>query len=246
VQLDPFLTSTWGLVWSHFEPAWGANGGRPFLEKQWDGVLLDFLYLGATSNQSNTTQEALLLASGQGFAVGRGSDDGRNLSSMHMLVNTVGNVYARGCYYPAWNGNFGGSAGAGYGTCASDARLKKHIVAWTPMLDRIAKLQPVDFEWRGDVKRDGSPSPTEGASYGLVAQQVEKAMPELVVTQPDGFKAVKYDRLPIVAIQGIKELKSLADVRDAQVRELERRAARLERENAELKRRLLEIERKLR
>ena len=41
---------------------------------------------------------------------------------------------------------------------------------------------------------------------GVIAQDVEKVMPEIVGTRPDGIKAVKYDRLVSVLIEAVKEL----------------------------------------
>ncbi len=45
-------------------------------------------------------------------------------------------------------------------------------------------------------------------AYGLIAQDVEQVLPELVVTNEDGFKAVDYSELPLLTIQAVKDLKS--------------------------------------
>ncbi len=102
----------------------------------------------------------------------------------------------------------------------SVARLKRAISAFEPMLDRVASLRPVSFFWRADE----FPARALGddASYGLVAQEVEQVLPELVVTDWDGYKAVNYSRLPLVAIQAIKELKSENDDMRAQLTRVER------------------------
>ena len=47
----------------------------------------------------------------------------------------------------------------------------------------------------------------DGRAYGLIAQDVEQVLPELVVTNDDGFKAVDYSELPLLTIQAVKDLK---------------------------------------
>ena len=60
-------------------------------------------------------------------------------------------------------------------------------------------------------------------SFGLVAQEVERVLPELVTTDEDGFKAVNYSKLPLLAIQAIKELKEKNDALEARLAALEAR-----------------------
>jgi len=46
---------------------------------------------------------------------------------------------------------------------------------------------------------------------GLIAQEVERRYPELVSTDPEGYKAVNYAQLTPVLIEAIKELKAKND-----------------------------------
>ena len=48
-------------------------------------------------------------------------------------------------------------------------------------------------------------------SFGLIAQEVEKVLPELVTTDERGFKAVKYSQLPLLLLQAVRELKAEND-----------------------------------
>jgi len=48
----------------------------------------------------------------------------------------------------------------------------------------------------------------KGKDYGVIAQEIEKVLPELVTTKENGYKAVKYDKLVSLLIEGIKELSS--------------------------------------
>ncbi len=46
---------------------------------------------------------------------------------------------------------------------------------------------------------------------GIIAQEIEQILPEVVATRPSGTKAVKYDKLTPLLIQAIKELKTELD-----------------------------------
>jgi hypothetical protein len=104
----------------------------------------------------------------------------------------------------------------------SDRRFKKNITPFGSALSQLTALQPVHFYWRAAEFPDRHFG--EAQAYGLIAQDVERALPELVVTGEDGFKQVDYAKLPLLTILAVKELKA---------------------ENDELKRRLADIERLL-
>jgi len=101
------------------------------------------------------------------------------------------------------------------GTCSSDARLKRDIRPLPSLLDKIVRLQPVSFYWRTGVH----PSQTFGSrsSFGLVAQEVERVMPELVTEDEHGFKAVNYSKLPLLTLQAIKEQQAQIDRQQQQL-----------------------------
>jgi hypothetical protein len=119
------------------------------------------------------------------------------------------------------------------GTCGSDLRFKRDVTPFGPSLDRVAGLRPVHYFWRADE----FPARQFGTNqvYGLVAQDVESVLPELVTTDGQGFKAVDYAKLPLLAIQAIKELKARQD-------ELADRHSALSAAHALLERRLALIE----
>lgn len=96
------------------------------------------------------------------------------------------------------------------GGCPSDVRFKKNIVPLTPTLEKLAKLQPVHFDWRTDQFPDrhfGSER-----SFGLIAQDVEKVLPELVTEDDKGYKAVNYNELQLLTVQAVRELKEENDL----------------------------------
>lgn len=107
------------------------------------------------------------------------------------------------------------------GVCASDARFKRDVVSFEPMLSKVAALRPVHFYWRASE----FPTRAFGASesHGLVAQEVEQILPELVATDEEGYKAVNYSKLPLIALQAIKELKEKNDALERRLSALEQR-----------------------
>ena len=113
------------------------------------------------------------------------------------------------------------------GTCASDQRFKKDITPFAPALDRLTALQPVHFSWRTTEFPDRHFGTSRAP--GLIAQDVEKVLPELVATDEEGYKAVDYGKLPLLTIQAVKELKSQNDALKSQNDALKSRVDELER-----------------
>ena len=86
---------------------------------------------------------------------------------------------------------------------SSDERLKDKIQSISNPLEKINSIGGYSFVWNNQ-KQDIY----KGKDYGVIAQEIEKILPELVDNRKDGYKAVKYDRLVSLLIEGIKELSS--------------------------------------
>jgi len=86
---------------------------------------------------------------------------------------------------------------------SSDERLKDDIQPIKNPIEKINSISGNSFVWN-DKKQDIY----KGKDYGVIAQEIEKILPELVDTRDDGYKAVKYDKLISLLIEGIKELSS--------------------------------------
>ena len=84
---------------------------------------------------------------------------------------------------------------------SSDERLKNEITPIPYALEKINNISGNSFVWNTD-KQDIY----KGKDYGVIAQEIEKILPELVTTKENGYKAVKYDKLVSLLIEGIKEL----------------------------------------
>jgi len=68
-------------------------------------------------------------------------------------------------------------------------------------LEKINNISGNTFDWN-EEKQDIY----KGKDYGVVAQEIEKILPELVHTKESGFKSVKYDKIIPLLIEGIKDL----------------------------------------
>jgi Chaperone of endosialidase len=77
---------------------------------------------------------------------------------------------------------------------SSDERLKHDIKTIDNPLAIIEQLRGVTFAWNKDNSQ----------TYGLIAQEVELVMPELVGTDASGFKSVAYGNLIPLLIEALK------------------------------------------
>jgi len=116
----------------------------------------------------------------------------------------------------------------------SDIRFKKDVHTLKSALDKVLKLRGVTYEWDKDkVHGAGFPG---GRQIGLIAQEVEKELPELVHTDSNGYKSLSYDKLGPVLIEAVKEQqKEITDEKDEiteQEKEIEEEAAMISTEKA--------------
>jgi hypothetical protein len=103
----------------------------------------------------------------------------------------------------------------------SDARLKRNIRPMKGALSSILRLEGKTYRWNlADYPDRGF---TEGPDLGLIAQEVETVLPELVQEDRDGFKAVEYGKLMAVLVQGVKEQQSQLVALRERILELENR-----------------------
>ena len=85
---------------------------------------------------------------------------------------------------------------------SSDIRLKDNVRPIEDSLFKLSKLRGVEFDWN---EKAHELDIQKGHDVGLIAQEVEEVLPEVVVTRDDGFKAVRYDRVVSLLVQGIND-----------------------------------------
>jgi hypothetical protein len=93
-------------------------------------------------------------------------------------------------------------------------RFKTNIAPIENALDKISALNGVSYDWRKDEFKDRGFE--DSRQIGVIAQDVEKVLPELVKTDPQGYKAVSYEKLTAVLIEAVKEQqKMIEDLKQA-------------------------------
>jgi hypothetical protein len=78
----------------------------------------------------------------------------------------------------------------------SDERVKENIKTIDNSLEKVNKLRGVEFNKIGEDKK----------SIGVIAQEIEKILPEVVKTDDEGMKSVAYGNVVGVLIEAVKEL----------------------------------------
>ena len=105
------------------------------------------------------------------------------------------------------DGHFGGTVNAANFNTTSDATLKTNVETLTGSLDAVKALRGVSFDW---IENGNS-------EVGVIAQEVEEVIPDVVSTNDQGIKSVKYGNLVGVLIEAIKEQQAQIDELKAQL-----------------------------
>jgi hypothetical protein len=84
-------------------------------------------------------------------------------------------------------------------TTSSDFNLKTDIEPIDNALDKVLNLNGVYYNWKDKTKFN------DRHQIGVIAQDVEKIIPELVLTDDNGLKSVNYCQMVSVLIEAIKE-----------------------------------------
>ncbi len=98
---------------------------------------------------------------------------------------------------------------------SSDVALKENITNIPDPIESLKKLNGVLFDWKKEYidQRGGEDGYfVRKKDVGVIAQEVEKVLPEAVAQRPDGIKAVKYDRLTCLLIEAVKKLSAQVEV----------------------------------
>jgi hypothetical protein len=107
-----------------------------------------------------------------------------NISSIDNNLGVTGNITASGTV-----------TAADFNT-TSDISLKQNINVIDSALSKISQLNGYTFNWKNNDKE----------AVGIMAQEVEKVLPQIVATGEDGYKKVSYDSLIPLLIEAVKEL----------------------------------------
>ncbi len=107
---------------------------------------------------------------------------------------------------------------------SSDARLKTDVTVIGDALQKVSAIHGVTFSWDLDKAMDLGFQPHKGRDVGVIAQEVQKVLPEAVRPAPfdwdnveqasrtgEGYLTVQYEKLTALLIEAVKELKAEVD-----------------------------------
>ena len=152
------------------------------------------------------------------------------------LQDSGGNV-GIGTGSPSYMLHVNGSvAGVGAYNALSDIRYKKDVQSLAHSLAKILAIRGVTYKWIDEDKYGGQ------TQIGVIAQEIEKIVPEVVTTGSDGVKRVKYaDLIPLV-IEAMQEqnaelelLKTDSARKDEAIERLNADTAQLRADNSQIK-----------
>ena len=134
------------------------------------------------------------------------ADDNSQPALYDMRIDNGGRV-AIGAAYPVGatfsahlNVNNGTTVGT-YTTTgwvhSSDARLKTNVETIPHALETLQQLRGVSYQWKN--------APDQPRQLGFIAQEAEKVLPEVVVTDANGMKGMAYQNITPVVVEAIKE-----------------------------------------
>jgi hypothetical protein len=103
---------------------------------------------------------------------------------------------------------------------ASDKRLKTNISQIQDSLHKVNSISGVTFDWNEEGQKSRQVEEEvfgNRREAGVIAQEIEEVLPEVVVTRKDGYKAVRYEKLVPLLIEAIKELTAKVEMLESKV-----------------------------
>jgi len=91
---------------------------------------------------------------------------------------------------------------------SSDKNFKENITPIENPIEKIRKISGNTYDWKADLKDVHG---YEGNDVGVIAQEIEEVLPQIVTTRENGYKAVKYEKLVALLIEGIKAQQNQID-----------------------------------
>jgi len=98
----------------------------------------------------------------------------------------------------------------------SDERLKDNIKIIKKPIEKIKQLRGVEYQW--NEKQNTYPSGS--LDSGIIAQDVQKVLPQLVKERGDGYLGVRQERLVGLLIESIKDQQNQIDDLRKQIKEM--------------------------
>jgi hypothetical protein len=105
-----------------------------------------------------------------------------------------------------------------WGIC-SDLKFKRDIQDVTGAIDKVMNLHGVSFLWRSEEHEEKNFD--SGRHYGVIAQEIEEVLPEVVTDGADGGKVVAYSEIVPVLIEAVKAQQKTIEALEERIAGLE-------------------------
>jgi hypothetical protein len=86
-----------------------------------------------------------------------------------------------------------------YALASSDERLKENVLPISNPMDKIKKISGYTFNWNEISKK-----PKHIEEIGVIAQEVQQVLPQIVREKGDGYLGVDYEKIVALLIEGVK------------------------------------------
>jgi hypothetical protein len=85
---------------------------------------------------------------------------------------------------------------------SSDISLKDNIRPIESAIFKVKQIRGITFDWN---EKANELQQEKGHDVGLIAQEVEKVLPEVIQIRKDGIKAISYEKVVPLLVEAIKE-----------------------------------------
>jgi hypothetical protein len=91
---------------------------------------------------------------------------------------------------------------------SSDIRLKENIHPILHALEKVKSISGNTYDWKAGFDEIHS---HKGNDIGVIAQEIEAVLPQIVTNRDNGYKAVQYEKIIPLLVEAIKELSAKID-----------------------------------
>ena len=182
-----------------------------------NGAAINNVLVGVGTNKNEITtktlQGNLILNAAPGFRVAIATDTQYDapVTYNQIVQNTGFTTFSGDVYFAGAGATFCGGPlhvcddiVAFYGQ-SSDISLKENVSTLENPLAKVMQIRGTEYDWKEGNKN------YSGHDIGVIAQDIEKVLPEAVSTKPDGTKGVHYNKLIPLLIEAVKDLSNKVD-----------------------------------
>ncbi len=227
------LSHTDGIIYSDIQ-----NDGTDLIFSNTGGTGRFMFSSTAPTVRVNDSGSGLVGFFGNGDNVFTGGGDGNfsvrsqnNLNlgaggdNLNLEINNMGKVSIKkangsGVIFQVGTNGDGTTAESNGWNSFSDFRLKRDLQNIDNPLAKLSQLNGYYYYWKKG-KQDQS------QQVGVVAQEVESVLPEIVMTNKDGIKSVDYSKLSALLIEAVKEQQQTIETQQNEINVLNAELAEL-------------------